>query len=156
MSSRPRESASESFLDELLSLFHYPSGSARALLAGTLALRYCSVKFAAKVLFWVLPVPGHVSGLVARTSWEAQEAVAEGVSRRVRWVSGSGPNRRRIRLNRKTPAHLVGLLIQSRSRVWKRLSHVGYLSDVIPDRKRRRDDQDDGGHAPAQCRTGVG
>ena len=88
-------------------------------------------------------VPGHVAGLVAGTSWEAQEAVAEGVGRRVRWVSGSGPNQRRIRLNRKTLAHLAGLVIQSRSRVWKRLSHVGNLSDVIPDRKRRRGGQDD-------------
>ena len=73
---------------------------------------------------WRLPVPGHVASLVPDTSWEAQEVVAEGVGRRVRWVSGSGPNRRRIRLNRKTPAHLAGLVIQSRSRVWKRLSHA--------------------------------
>ena len=36
LTSRPRESASEPFLDELLSLFNYPPGSARALLAGTL------------------------------------------------------------------------------------------------------------------------
>ena len=100
-------------------------------------------------------MPGHVAGLVAGTSWEAQEAVAEGVGRRVRWVCDSGPNRRRIRLKIKTPAHLAGLVMQSRSRVWKRLRHAGHCSDFIPDRKRRRGDQDDGGHAPAQCRTGV-
>ena len=34
------------FLDELLALFRYPSGSGRALLDGTLPLRYCSTRFA--------------------------------------------------------------------------------------------------------------
>ena len=61
LTSRPRESASKLLLNELLSLFRYPSGSSAALLAGTLPLRYCSFKFAAKTPFWVLPVPGHVS-----------------------------------------------------------------------------------------------
>ena len=72
LTSRPRES------------------SARALLAGTLPLRYCATRFASGTLTWRLPVPG----LVAGTFWEVQEAVAEGMGRRVRWVSGSGPNRR--------------------------------------------------------------
>ena len=116
-------------MNELLSLFNYPPGSARALLAGTLPLRYCTTRFAIRTPTWRLPVPGHVAGLVACTSWEVLESVAEGVGRRVRWVSGSGPNRRRIRLNRKSPAHLEGLVIQSRSRVWKRLRHVGHFSD---------------------------
>ena len=44
LTSRPRESASELFLDELLSLFRYPSRSGRALLNGTLPLRYCAVR----------------------------------------------------------------------------------------------------------------
>ena len=35
LTSRPRESASAPFLDELLFLFRYPVGSGRALLAGT-------------------------------------------------------------------------------------------------------------------------
>ena len=35
LTSRPRESASEPFLNGLLSLFRYPPGSGRALLAGT-------------------------------------------------------------------------------------------------------------------------
>ena len=52
--------------------------------------------------------------------------VAEGVGRRVRWVSGSGPSRRRIRLNRKTTAHLAGFVIQSRSRV-RKMSHVAFF-----------------------------
>ena len=40
LTSRPRESASGAFLDQLLLLFQYPPGSSRALLAGTLPLRY--------------------------------------------------------------------------------------------------------------------
>ena len=45
----------------------------------------------------------------------------------VRWVSGSGPGRKRIRLNRKTSAQLVGLLIHSRPLVWKTLRHVVFF-----------------------------
>ena len=45
LTSRPRESASELFLDELSSLFRYPSKSGRALLSGTLPLRYCAARF---------------------------------------------------------------------------------------------------------------
>ena len=48
LTSRPRESASELFLDELLGLFRYPPGSGRALLAGTLSLRYCAARFACR------------------------------------------------------------------------------------------------------------
>ena len=36
------------FLDELLGLFRYPSWSGRALLHGTLPLRYCAARFACK------------------------------------------------------------------------------------------------------------
>ena len=72
------------------------------------------------------------------------------------WVRGSGPGRTRIRLNRKTPAHLVGSMVQSRPRVWKRLRHLGLSSVSLPDPKRRRGDQDDGGYHPAQIRIGVG
>ena len=110
LSSRPRESASEPFLNELSGLFSYPPGSARALL--------------------------------------------EGVGREVCWVSGSGPGRKRIRPNRKTPAHLAGLVVRSRPRVWKRLCHVGHPFVSIPDHKRRRCDQDGGGCSPVHERIG--
>ena len=123
LTSPTRESASELFLNELLG-----PGSGRALLAGTLPLRYCAARFAGKTPTWRFPV----------------------------WVSGSGPGRKRIRLNRKTPAHLAGLIVQSRQRVWKRLNHVGTIYVSIPDRKRRRRDQDDVGNVPAPIRTGVG
>ena len=68
LTSRPRESASLHFLDELLDLFRYPSGSGRALLAGTLPLRYCSTRFACMTPSWRLPVLGSVSNLVAAYS----------------------------------------------------------------------------------------
>ena len=46
LTSRSRESSSELFLDELLGLFRYPPRSGRALLTGTLPLRYCAARFA--------------------------------------------------------------------------------------------------------------
>ena len=118
------------FLDQLLSLFHYPAGSSAALLAGTLPLRYCSFKFAARTPFWVLPVPGHVSGLLTLHDQVAVGGV-EVVS------SGSGSRRKRFRLNRKTPAHLVSHLVHARPRVWKRLHCSGDLCFSDVDSKRR-------------------
>ena len=55
LSSRPRESATEGFLDELLRLFGYPPRSAAALLEGTLPLRYCVGRFASGFPTWHLP-----------------------------------------------------------------------------------------------------
>ena len=75
LTSRPRESASEPFLNELLLLFSYPRGSARALLAGSSPLRYCATRFACRTPPWQLPVPGHVAGLVAAYSEVIQEVV---------------------------------------------------------------------------------
>ena len=51
--------------------------------------------------------------------------------------------------------HLVGLGVQSRPRVWKRLRHVGSAFLSIPDRKRRRRDQD-GGRDTLLFRSGLG
>ena len=142
LTSRPRESASAPFLEQLLLLFHYPSGSSGALLAGTLPLRYCSSKFAAKTPFGVLPVPGHVSGLVTVHDQSAAVSGAE-VAHRV-----SGARRKRFRLNRKTPAHLVGHHVHTRPRVWKRLHFSGHLCISDVDCKRRRYNQHDGGGSP--------
>ena len=64
LTSRPRESASEAFLHELLLLFQYPPKSSRALLAGTLPLKYCSARFRSRVPTWRLRVPGHAADLV--------------------------------------------------------------------------------------------
>ena len=101
-------------------------------------------------------MPGQVACLVTASSGVVQEVIAEDVDHGVHWVRGSGPGRKRIRLNRKTPAHLAGLVVQSRQCVWKRQNHVGTICVSIPDRKRRRGDQDDVGNVPAQIRTGVG
>ena len=48
-----------------MSLFRYPSKSGRALLNGTLPLRYCAARFAYSTPTWRLPVSGHVGSLVA-------------------------------------------------------------------------------------------
>ena len=45
LTSRPRESVSVPFLDQLLPLFHHPPRSSGALLAGSHPLRYCSSSF---------------------------------------------------------------------------------------------------------------
>ena len=91
LTSRPRESASELFLNELLSLFRYPPESGRALLNGTLPLRYCAARFAKSTPTWRLPVSGRVSGLVAAYSDNADDRGDEVVGLRVLRGSGSGP-----------------------------------------------------------------
>ena len=135
LTSGPRESASELFLNELLGLFRHPPGSGRALLAGTLPLRFCAARFAGSAPTWRLPVSGHVVDLVTAAADIDREAVA---CRAVHLVRGSGPRRKRIRLNRKTPAHLAGFMVHSRPRVWRRLRSVGHSSSSFPDTKRRR------------------
>ena len=65
------------------------------------------------------------------------------------------PVGKRIRLNRKTPAHLAGFMSHSRPRVWKRLRH-GVLHPISdPDHKRRWCEQNHGGCIPFHERTGV-
>ena len=145
LTSRPRESASELFLNELLGLFRYPPKSGRALLNGTLPLWYCVARFAYSTPTWRLPASGHVDCLVAAHSDSAGDCGDEVVGVRVLGGCGSGPVRRRFRLNRKTPAHLAGLLIHSRPRVWKRLRQVGFSGISLPDHTRRRCDHADGG-----------
>ena len=126
LTSRPRESASEPFLNELFRLFGYPSGSAGALLAGSLPLRYCTTRFASRIPTWRLPVLGHAASLVT-SGIEVPGAPGIEVScQGVHCVGGSGPGRKRIRLNRKNPAHFVGMGIQCRPRVWKRLCPVRF------------------------------
>ena len=150
LTSRPRESASVPFLDQFLLLFHYPPGSSGALLAGSLPLRYCSSKFASRTPFWVLPVPGHVAGLV---TVQGQAAVVGGAEVAGR-VSGFGG--KRFRLNRKTPAHLVGHCMHARPCVWRRLHCLGYTGVSDVDCKRRRYNQQDDDGSPVHPRTGVG
>ena len=91
-----------------LSLFRYPSRSGRALLNGTLPLRYCAVRFAHSTPTWRLPAAGQVGRLVAAYPDSAGDCGGEVFALRVPLVSKSGPVRKRFRLNRKTPAHFVG------------------------------------------------
>ena len=156
LTSRPRESASEPFLNELLGLFRYPPGFGRALLAGTLHLRYCATRFACRTPTWRLFISGNVPDLVTAVVAVAGEAVVDCAAHEVSWVGGSGLGRKRIRLNRKTLAHLAGFMVQSRPRFGKRLRHVGFSSVSIPDHKRRRGDQDDGGRILFASGLGLG
>ena len=155
LTSKPRESASVPFLDELLFLFRYPVGSGRALLAGTLLLRYCFDRFACRTPIWRLPAFGGVGDLVTATIADRHEFVPAAASREVFGVRNSGVRRKRIRLNRKTPAHLAGFGVQSRPRVWKRLRPLDFFGGSFP-HQGRHCDQDHEGFIPAQARTGVG
>ena len=65
LTSRPRETSSVWFLDELLVLFGYCAGSGADLLAGTLPLRYYSESFACRIPTWRLPVDGSVTSFLA-------------------------------------------------------------------------------------------
>ena len=155
LTSRPRERASELLLNELLSLFKYPPGFARALLAGALPLRYCAARPASRTPTWRLRESGQVARLVTADLVVADDDGVEGVCSEVCWVGGSGPGRKNS-TKQKKPLHTSWVLVRSRPRVWKRLDHVGDICVSIPDRKRRRRDQDDVGNVPAQIRTGVG
>ena len=128
LTSRPRESASEPFLNELLRLFDYPPGSARALLAGTVPLRYCAARFAGRARTWRLLVPGQVASLVSANSGVVQENVAEDVGREVYWVSGSGPGRKRIRLNRKNPCTPRGFSYSIAATIVEEIASCGAFS----------------------------
>ena len=140
---------------ELLSLFRYLPKSGRALLNGTLPLWYCAARFAYSTPTWRLPASGHVGRLVAAHSDTAGDREGEVIGLGVHQVSGSGPERKRFRPNRKTPAHLGGVLIHSRPRVWKRLRHVGFSGISMSDHTRRRCDHAYDGTVSVQDRTGV-
>ena len=143
-------------MDELLSLFRYPSRSGRALLNGTLPLRYCAVRFAHSTPTWRLPVSGQVSRLVAAYPDSAGGRDDRVVGLRVFRGYGSGSVRKRFRLNRKTPAHLVGVLAHSRPRIWKRLRQVGFSDLSMLDHTRRRCDHAVWGSVHEHDRVGVG
>ena len=99
---------------------------------------------------------GHVARLVADHSDAAGNRGGEVIGLGVHRVSWSGLVRKRFRLNRKTPAHLAGLLTHSQPRVWKRLRHVGFSCVSMPDHTRRRCDHFYGGSVPEHDRIGVG
>ena len=65
LTSRPRETFSVWFLDELLILFGYSAASGADLLAGVLPRRYFSDNFARKIPTWRLPENGSVASFLA-------------------------------------------------------------------------------------------
>ena len=157
LTSRPSESASEPFLDELLFLFRYPVGSGRALLAGTLPFRYCFDRFACRTPSWLLLASGGVVDLVTANVADGHRVVPA-VGRREVFLGSQFwfTKETNSTQQKKTLGHLAGFAVQSRPRVWKRLQPVEHSSVSIPDHKRRRSDQDHEGFIPAQARTGVG
>ena len=102
------------------------------------------------------PASGHVRGLVAAHADSAGSSGCEVSGLGVFHVSKSRPMRKRFRLNRKTPAHLVEVSAHSRSRVWKRLRQVDFSDHSMPDHSRRRCDHAVGGSVHEQDRVGVG
>ena len=114
LTSRPRETSSVRFLDELLFLFGYPVASGSSLLAGTLPLRYFSENFARKIPTWRLPRDGSVAcflasrGIVRGGSCALSAALGgAGFCAGFCLNSGSRGGVKRVRLYRKTPAHLA-------------------------------------------------
>ena len=102
LSCRPLEATNTGFLDDLLSLFGYPSGSGQFLVDGSLRMRYCSANFSRKKPTWGLPHSGRVAVMVS----------AVGTHASVLGLSGSGDvsslgnidndGRKKIRLTKKT------------------------------------------------------
>ena len=110
LSSRPRETSSVWFLDELLVLFGYPSASGASLLAGTLPLRFFSESFARRIPTWRLPEGGTVPSFLASRGlvWGGPSALSSALGGAGVYLgSGSGGDVKRVRLYRKTPAHLA-------------------------------------------------
>ena len=97
------EASSSEFLDDLLSLFGYPSGSGGSLLAGTLWMRYCSANFSNKKPTWKLQPSGGVAALVAAAEDTPPEGSVHVLGAR---LSGGdfedGVGRNRVRLTKKT------------------------------------------------------
>ena len=103
LTSRPLEASDTGLLDDLLSLFGYPSVSGQSLVDGSLRMRYCSTHFSNKKPTWKLPTCGGVAALVAVVGGPPLEAGLRG--------SGAAPDigdseeggwRKRIRLTKKT------------------------------------------------------
>ena len=148
LTSRPRESASEAFLDELLILLRFPPRSCHALFAGTLPLRYCTIRFACRIPTWRLSVSGHAASQVTADLGVTNGNGVEVGDEEVHWVSGSGPGRKRIRLNRK-PCTPRGFSCSTSATCVEEVTSFGHSVVSHADCKRRRNDQHDG-YVPVQ------
>ena len=140
----------------------YPSASGAALLAGTLSLRYFSESFARRIPTWHLPVDGSVSTFLApgglvQSGPCALSAALGGAN--VCLAGRSSGGIKRVRLYRKTPAHLARQGVsgfQSRPRVWKRLRGSLGSDTSFPGAKFLRVHQEAEGHDPSFARVGIG
>ena len=94
--------------------------------------------------------------MIAAHSDAAGDCRCEVSAFRVPLVCRSGTVRKRFRLNRKTPAHLVGVSAHSRPRVWKRLRQVVFSDHSMPDHTRRRCDHAIWDSVHEHDRVGVG
>ena len=139
-----------------LSLFRYPSRYGRALLDGTLPLRYCVVRFAHSTPTWRLPVSGQVSRLVAACPDSSGDCSDEVFALGVPLVSKSSPVRKRFRLNRKTPCTPRWSFSACSSTCVEEVVFFGDLCPLGVDSRRQRCDQQGDGASPIFPRTGVG
>ena len=99
LTSRPLEASGTGFLDDLLSLFGYPSGSGQSLVDGSLRMRYCSTSFSRKKPTWGY-LPLVVAALVSVVDVHTSVVGLLGFST----ASSHGNiecDRRRIRLTKK-------------------------------------------------------
>ena len=99
---RPRETSDEGFLSDLLGLLGYPAGSGRALLGGSLKLRYNTFPFARRKPTWRLPLGGKVSGIIGGFGGSG---LVSGAREGLGSVGGVfvGKGLKRVRLTKKTP-----------------------------------------------------
>ena len=117
------------------------------------ALEYCAVRFPSRVPTWRLPVSGHAAGLVTAEGGVAEAAGVEvgGGEEGGGWLlgCGSGPGRKRIRLNRKKPCTPRGSVSHSMSATCVEEIASCWSSFVpLADCTRRRYDQQDEGYVP--------
>ena len=143
-------------------LGYYSAASRADLLAGTLPLRYFFESFARKIPTWRLPESGSVASLLASGElvWGGPSALSAALGGAgVCLARGSGGGVERVRLHRKTPAHLArqGISeVQFRPRVWKRLRDPQDSASRLSGAKFLRVHQEAGGHDPGFARAGIG
>ena len=94
--------------------------------------------------------------LIAAYPGSAGDCSSEVSALRVPLVSRFQHVRKRFRLNRKPPAHLVSRLTHSRPLVWKRLRQVGFSHPSMPDHTRRLCDHAVWDSVHEHDRVGVG
>ena len=162
LTSRPRETSSVLFLDELLFLLciqlHLVLVCLQGLCLLGISLRVSLVGFllgarlGMAMLLVFLPPRELVRG-----GPSALSAALGGASVCLARVSGGGV--KRVRLYRKTPAHLARLgisRVQVCPRVWKRLRDPQGPDSSFPGSKFLRVHQEAGGHGPGFARAGIG